>query len=48
AVGVDGLFIETHQNPSAAKSDGANMLPLAQLPQLLRHLTAIRRTISSF
>ncbi|MBD5259355.1 MAG: 3-deoxy-8-phosphooctulonate synthase [Bacteroides sp.] len=48
AVGVDGLFIETHQNPSAAKSDGANMLPLAQLPQLLRHLTAIRRTIASF
>ncbi|MDE5805470.1 MAG: 3-deoxy-8-phosphooctulonate synthase, partial [Paramuribaculum sp.] len=32
AVGGDGRFIETHQNPSAAKSDGANMLPLAQLP----------------
>ena len=48
AVGVDGLFIETHQNPSEAKSDGANMLPLAQLPQLLRQLTAIRRTIASF
>ncbi len=48
AVGVDGLFIETHQNPSVAKSDGANMLPLAQLPVLLEHLTAIRSAINSF
>lgn len=48
AVGVDGLFIETHQNPSVAKSDGANMLPLAQLPELLRRLTAIRQTINRF
>lgn len=35
AVGVDGLFIETHPNPSQAKSDGANMLPLDQLEQIL-------------
>lgn len=48
AVGVDGLFMETHQNPSVAKSDGANMLPLAQLPQLLRRLAAIRNTVNSF
>ena len=48
AVGVDGLFIETHQNPSVAKSDGANMLPLAQLPVLLEHLSAIRSAINSF
>ena len=48
AVGVDGLFIETHQNPSVAKSDGANMLPLAQLPTLLEQLTAIRSAINSF
>lgn len=48
AVGVDGLFIETHQNPSVAKSDGANMLLLAQLPELLRRLTAIRQTINRF
>ncbi len=48
AVGADGLFIETHQNPSVAKSDGANMLPLAQLPVLLEHLTAIRSAINSF
>lgn len=45
AVGADGIFLETHQDPSVAKSDGANMLPLAQLPELLRHLAAIRSTI---
>ncbi|MDE6191310.1 MAG: 3-deoxy-8-phosphooctulonate synthase [Muribaculum sp.] len=48
AVGVDGLFIETHPEPSKAKSDGANMLPLHQLPVLLEHLTAIRATINRF
>lgn len=48
AVGVDGLFMETHRNPSVAKSDGANMLPLAELPQLLRRLAAIRNTINNF
>lgn len=46
AVGVDGIFLETHQNPSEAKSDGANMLPLSHLPELLRHLAAIRQTIN--
>lgn len=46
AVGVDGLFLETHPEPSKAKSDGANMLPLNQLPQLLERLTAIRRTVA--
>jgi 2-dehydro-3-deoxyphosphooctonate aldolase (KDO 8-P synthase) len=35
AAGVDGLFLETHDNPSAALSDGPNALPLALLPQLL-------------
>lgn len=45
AVGCDGLFIETHPNPSIAKSDGANMLPLDQLPTLLRRLTAIKHCI---
>lgn len=48
AVGVDGIFIETHQNPSVAKSDGANMLPLAQLPQLLRRLSEIRNVVNKF
>jgi 2-dehydro-3-deoxyphosphooctonate aldolase (KDO 8-P synthase) len=35
AAGVDGLFLETHDNPAAALSDGPNALPLLQLPQLL-------------
>lgn len=48
AVGVDGLFIETHPEPSKAKSDGANMLPLRQLPELLERLSAIRVTIKRF
>ena len=38
AVGIDGIFIETHDNPSAALSDGANALPLVQLPHLLMRL----------
>jgi 2-dehydro-3-deoxyphosphooctonate aldolase (KDO 8-P synthase) len=38
AAGVDGIFLETHDNPAAALSDGANALPLAQLPALLEKL----------
>ncbi len=45
AVGVDGLFIETHPNPAAAKSDGANMLPLDQLGDLLKSLIKIRNSV---
>jgi len=45
AVGVDGLFIETHPNPAVAKSDGANMLPLDQLEDLLTKLIKIRKAI---
>ena len=45
AVGVDGLFIETHPDPSKAKSDGANMLPLDQLEAMLTKLVKIRKTI---
>lgn len=41
AAGVDALFIEVHDNPERALSDGANALPLAQLDQLLRRLRAI-------
>lgn len=43
---VDGLFIETHFDPSTAKSDGANMLDLQYLERLLTNLTAIRKTIT--
>lgn len=48
AVGADGLFIETHPEPSRAKSDGANMLRLDLLKPLLERLTALRATINSF
>ena len=48
AVGADGLFIETHPDPSVAKSDGANMLRLELLPGLLERLTAIRMTVNKF
>jgi len=48
AVGVDGLFLETHFNPSIAKSDGANMLNLKYLEDLLSNLVAIRKTINTF
>ena len=44
---VDGLFIETHFDPSKAKSDGANMLQLDHLEKLLTNLTAIRLTVNS-
>lgn len=43
---VDGLFIETHFDPSNAKSDGANMLHLEHLERLLTNLTAIRKTVN--
>lgn len=45
AVGVDGIFMETHPNPSIAKSDGANMLPLSQVESLLEKLVKIRQAI---
>ena len=45
AVGADGLFIETHPNPAEAKSDGANMLPLASLEGLLQKLIRIWEAI---
>jgi 2-dehydro-3-deoxyphosphooctonate aldolase (KDO 8-P synthase) len=48
SVGADGIFIETHPDPSIAKSDGANMLKLSELENLLIKLCAIRNTINSF
>ena len=45
AVGADGLFIETHENPAVAKSDGANMLKLDLLEGLLTRLVRIREAI---
>ena len=48
SVGADGIFIETHPDPSVAKSDGANMLKLSGMDNLLYKLTALRKTINSF
>lgn len=45
AVGVDGLFMETHEDPTMAKSDGANMLKLDLLEGLLERLVKIRQAI---
>ncbi len=47
AVGCDGIFIETHQNPQVAKSDGANMLRLDLLPSLLEKLSVLRKAVNS-
>jgi len=46
ATGADGLFIETHPDPSSAKSDGKNMLPLSQMKELLEKLIRIRAAVS--
>ncbi len=43
AVGVAGVFIETHQDPDKAPSDGPNMLPLKQMEPLLRELVEFDR-----
>lgn len=48
AVGVDGIFIETHFDPANAKSDGANMLHLDYFEDLMKRLVAIRQTIRQF
>jgi len=46
AVGVDGIFIETHPDPFRAKSDGANMLALDKVENLLEQLVKIRKAIA--
>lgn len=46
AVGANGIFIETHPRPSEAKSDGANMLQLDKLEELLVQLVKIRKAVS--
>jgi len=47
AVGIDGLFLETHPNPASAPSDGPNMIPLAELPQVLKQLANVRLAVQS-
>ena len=45
AAGAAGVFLETHENPAKAPSDGPNQIPLARLPELLRTLIAIRHAL---
>lgn len=47
AIGVNGLFIETHPDPKNAKSDGANMLNLKLLPELLQKLIKIKNVVNA-
>ncbi len=47
AVGVDGIFMETHPNPAEAKSDGANMLHLDLVEQMLTKLVKIRQCVNN-
>jgi 2-dehydro-3-deoxyphosphooctonate aldolase (KDO 8-P synthase) len=48
AAGVDGVFLEVHDRPARAKSDGSNALPLERLPRLLARLSAIARLVRSW
>ena len=48
AAGVDGIFLETHDNPAAALSDGPNALPLAQLPALLSRIKQVSTLVRSW
>jgi 2-dehydro-3-deoxyphosphooctonate aldolase (KDO 8-P synthase) len=47
AAGVDGVFMEVHDNPAQAKSDGANALPLSKLKETLQQLLAVHRAAHS-
>jgi len=47
AVGVDGVFMEVHDNPAQAKSDGANALPLSRLKETLQKLLAVHRAVGT-
>ena len=48
AVGVDGLFFETHPDPDTSPSDGPNMVPLDDFAGVLQRIVAIRKTVESF
>jgi 2-dehydro-3-deoxyphosphooctonate aldolase (KDO 8-P synthase) len=48
AVGIAAVFIETHENPDKAPSDGPNMVPLSQLEELMRQIMAIDKLAKSF
>jgi 2-dehydro-3-deoxyphosphooctonate aldolase (KDO 8-P synthase) len=46
AAGVDGIFLEVHDNPSQAKSDGANALDLKKLPEVLEQLISVHQALN--
>ena len=46
AVGIDGLFFETHPDPDASPSDGPNMVPLDEVERLLRQVLAVREAVT--
>jgi 2-dehydro-3-deoxyphosphooctonate aldolase (KDO 8-P synthase) len=46
AAGCDGIFMEVHENPARALSDGPNQLPLKNLPKVLRVLKAVHAAVS--
>jgi 2-dehydro-3-deoxyphosphooctonate aldolase (KDO 8-P synthase) len=46
ATGCDGIFMEVHENPADALSDGPNQLPLKNLPKILRVLKAVHAAVS--
>ena len=48
AAGVDGVFMEVHPDPDRAPCDGPNMVPLADLPDLLRQLTEVARAAAPY
>ncbi|KAF0676649.1 3-deoxy-8-phosphooctulonate synthase [Profundibacterium mesophilum] len=48
AVGVSGIFLETHEDPASAPSDGAVMQSLSSMPALLEQLARLHRLVSSF
>ena len=48
AMGVDGLFFETHPDPDASPSDGPNMVQLDDMAGLLKRLACLRETVESF
>ena len=47
AVGIDALFMEVHENPEVALSDGPNMVPLANLEEVLKQVLVIREGLGS-
>lgn len=47
AVGIDALFMEIHENPEVAKSDGPNMVPLADLEDILRQILSVRKAVNA-